>query len=380
MWSSSGRERGAGKGFAPFTAKKHPRSHVHEPRQFFHCFGCDEKGDVISFLVKIEQRPFMDVLTDLAAAAGVDLEVRPLTPAERKARKEAESERDRMFRALDLAASFFEEQYLVARRRGCPRLRRGARHRHGRRARSSASATRRRAGMACRRTWPARRSPSPTWSGSASCARQRARALRLLPRPGDAAGDRSPEARRRLRQPPARSGRQGSQVRQLARVAALSQEGAALWPARRAGGDPQERQRRRRRGELRRAGAARGGHRGGGRADGDRADRRAGRGARAHRQDGHRGVRRRHRRPARRAEGGAAVRGRRRRRPRGAPAGRASIPTTSCAAATTAPPRSGAWSTARGRCSISSSRTASRRAASRGSWRRSRRWPSCWCG
>ena len=55
----------------------------------------------------------MDVLTDLAGLAGVDLDVRPLTPAERRARQEAESERDRMFRALDLAATFFEQQYLA---------------------------------------------------------------------------------------------------------------------------------------------------------------------------------------------------------------------------------------------------------------------------
>jgi DNA primase len=103
---------GSWKGLCPFHSEKTPSFTVHEPRQFFHCFGCDEKGDAISFLVKIEQRPFMDVLTDLAAAAGVDLEVRPLTPAEVKARKEAESERDRMLRALDLAASFFEDQYL----------------------------------------------------------------------------------------------------------------------------------------------------------------------------------------------------------------------------------------------------------------------------
>ncbi len=102
---------GSWKGLCPFHSEKTPSFTVHEPRQFFHCFGCDEKGDAISFLVKIEQRPFMDVLTDLAAAAGVDLEVRPLTPAEVKARKEAESERDRMLRALDLAASYFEEQY-----------------------------------------------------------------------------------------------------------------------------------------------------------------------------------------------------------------------------------------------------------------------------
>jgi DNA primase len=102
---------GSWKGLCPFHSEKTPSFHVHEPRQFFHCFGCGEKGDVISFLVKIEQRPFMDVLTDLAGLAGVDLDVRPLTPAERRARQEQESERDRMFRALELAASFFEDQY-----------------------------------------------------------------------------------------------------------------------------------------------------------------------------------------------------------------------------------------------------------------------------
>ncbi|HSS38997.1 MAG TPA: DNA primase [Polyangia bacterium] len=102
---------GSWKGLCPFHAEKTPSFHVHEPRQFFHCFGCGEKGDVISFLVKIEQRPFMDVLTDLAGPAGVDLEVRPLTPAEKRARQEQESERERMFRALELATSFFEQQY-----------------------------------------------------------------------------------------------------------------------------------------------------------------------------------------------------------------------------------------------------------------------------
>ena len=102
---------GSWKGLCPFHSEKTPSFTVHEPRQFFHCFGCDEKGDAISFLVKIEQRPFMDVLTDLAATAGVDLEVRPLTPAERKARQDRESEEERMFRALDLATSFFEDQY-----------------------------------------------------------------------------------------------------------------------------------------------------------------------------------------------------------------------------------------------------------------------------
>jgi DNA primase len=102
---------GTWKGLCPFHSEKTPSFNVHEARQFFHCFGCGEKGDVIGFLVKIEQRSFMEVLQDLAGTAGVELEVRPLSPAERMARKEAESERDRMYRVMDLAAQYFEEQY-----------------------------------------------------------------------------------------------------------------------------------------------------------------------------------------------------------------------------------------------------------------------------
>src|SRR5258708_36728801 len=53
----------------------------------------------------------MEVLQDLASAAGVELEAKPLSEAERKARREAESEGDRMFRVMETAAQFFQEQY-----------------------------------------------------------------------------------------------------------------------------------------------------------------------------------------------------------------------------------------------------------------------------
>jgi DNA primase len=102
---------GSWKGLCPFHTEKTPSFHVHEQRQFFHCFGCGEKGDVISFLVKVEQRSFMEVIRDLATTAGVELDERPLSPAERQARKEAESERDRMYRAMDLAAQFYQDVY-----------------------------------------------------------------------------------------------------------------------------------------------------------------------------------------------------------------------------------------------------------------------------
>jgi len=98
-------------GLCPFHGEKTPSFHVNEARNYFYCFGCGEKGDAITFLTKIEQRPFMDVLQELAGAAGVDLDLKPLSPAERQARQKQESERERMARAMELAASFFESQY-----------------------------------------------------------------------------------------------------------------------------------------------------------------------------------------------------------------------------------------------------------------------------
>jgi DNA primase len=101
---------GSWKGLCPFHAEKTPSFHVHEQRQFFHCFGCGEKGDVFHFLQMIEGRSFMDVLRDLAGQAGVDLPEVKQTPAERKAALEAESERERMLRAMEEATRFYEAQ------------------------------------------------------------------------------------------------------------------------------------------------------------------------------------------------------------------------------------------------------------------------------
>jgi DNA primase len=101
---------GSWKGLCPFHAEKTPSFHVHEQRQFFHCFGCGEKGDVFHFLQMIEGRSFTEVLRDLAHQAGVDLPEATLTPAERKAAQEAESERERMLRAMEEATRFYEAQ------------------------------------------------------------------------------------------------------------------------------------------------------------------------------------------------------------------------------------------------------------------------------
>lgn len=97
-------------GLCPFHAEKTPSFHVHEARQFFHCFGCGEKGDVFAFLTKIEQRSFAEVMRDLARDAGVDLPEKKLSASERQALAEAESERERLLRAAEAATAFYQEQ------------------------------------------------------------------------------------------------------------------------------------------------------------------------------------------------------------------------------------------------------------------------------
>jgi DNA primase len=100
---------GRWKGLCPFHSEKTPSFNVDENRHYFYCFGCREKGDVIGFLEKIEQRPFMEVLQELAQAAGVELEA--MSPGEQAARREIKSERERMFSVMEAATQYFQEQY-----------------------------------------------------------------------------------------------------------------------------------------------------------------------------------------------------------------------------------------------------------------------------
>src|SRR5688572_26438005 len=87
------------KGLCPFHGEKTPSFYAHRDKQFWHCFGCSEGGDVFTFYQKMENVDFRDALKELARRAGVALpEFDP----------KADSERAAALSVLEDAARYYE--------------------------------------------------------------------------------------------------------------------------------------------------------------------------------------------------------------------------------------------------------------------------------
>ena len=102
-------------GLCPFHQEKTPSFHVIPDKGIFHCFGCQAGGDAFKFLMMIEGLSFVESVKELAAAAGVEIEERQLTDAERRALKQ----RATLFDVLEAATSFYES-VLWTRPEGAP--------------------------------------------------------------------------------------------------------------------------------------------------------------------------------------------------------------------------------------------------------------------
>lgn len=61
------------KGLCPFHSEKTPSFIVSEQRQTYHCFGCGEGGDVISFVEKYYNLDFLGAADKLADSIGAKL-------------------------------------------------------------------------------------------------------------------------------------------------------------------------------------------------------------------------------------------------------------------------------------------------------------------
>ncbi len=90
-------------GLCPFHNEKTPSFNVNPARQIFHCFGCQEGGNVISFVMKYENCSFPEAVQMLAGRAGVTLPVREETEQDRQ----RASKRARLLEVNKEAATYF---------------------------------------------------------------------------------------------------------------------------------------------------------------------------------------------------------------------------------------------------------------------------------
>lgn len=95
-------------GLCPFHGEKTPSFNVNPAREIFHCFGCGEGGNAFSFIMKMEGVGFPEAVKLLARKAGIEIEERQLTPAERH----AQDERQQFQRINELAEEYFRSVLL----------------------------------------------------------------------------------------------------------------------------------------------------------------------------------------------------------------------------------------------------------------------------
>ena len=94
----------SGKNFkacCPFHNEKTPSLFISPDRGTFYCFGCGKKGDVFSFVEAFEGVDFVSALKMLADKSGVTLS---------NTKFGDKSEKDKGFKILDAATTFFQEQ------------------------------------------------------------------------------------------------------------------------------------------------------------------------------------------------------------------------------------------------------------------------------
>jgi DNA primase len=95
---------GTYKGLCPFHQENTPSFTVTPARGTFKCFGCNEGGDAIAFVEKIEQVDFVGAIEALAQRFGVQIEYEEISPEAEQARRRKE----RLTQLMERATSFYE--------------------------------------------------------------------------------------------------------------------------------------------------------------------------------------------------------------------------------------------------------------------------------
>ncbi|PFG19911.1 DNA primase [Serinibacter salmoneus] len=103
---------GSMKGLCPFHDERTPSFHVRPQMGLWHCFGCGEGGDVISFVQRIDHLPFVEAVERLAGVYNVQLAYEDDGGAVSRPREEP-GRRQRLVEAHRAAAEFYSQQLLT---------------------------------------------------------------------------------------------------------------------------------------------------------------------------------------------------------------------------------------------------------------------------
>ncbi|SNR28048.1 DNA primase [Puniceibacterium sediminis] len=106
MWDTRKSNQGKGDMWAPcpFHQEKSASFHVDDRKGFYYCFGCQAKGDAISFVCETENVDFMEAIKILAGEAGMSVPERD-PQAQVKADR-----RTQLIEVMEMAVAFFRLQ------------------------------------------------------------------------------------------------------------------------------------------------------------------------------------------------------------------------------------------------------------------------------
>ena len=98
---------GSYKGLCPFHDEKSPSFQITPARNFFHCFGCGEGGDVIAFVMKHDGLPFNEAIEWLAQRFNIELHY---TEGHTRGERRETNLRPRLIEAHRVAADYYAKQ------------------------------------------------------------------------------------------------------------------------------------------------------------------------------------------------------------------------------------------------------------------------------
>ncbi|KGJ95407.1 DNA primase [Colwellia psychrerythraea] len=100
----------------PFHNEKSPSFTVSQDKQFYHCFGCGEHGNAISFLMEFDRLDFVDAVEELASHCGMEVvrEENTASPAEQRRQQKIYQQKQDDYELMSQISRFYQQQLKVA--------------------------------------------------------------------------------------------------------------------------------------------------------------------------------------------------------------------------------------------------------------------------